>query len=84
MVEQLRDIGGSAVVAGEHVLGVTGVSRAPGLVVQFVDDAGAMVALVEGDGDKAWGRGASCGVVGGDDLGCEGRHGVGVLETGVQ
>lgn len=80
MVNELGDVCCGAVVAGKHVLGVARVAAAPGFVVEFVDAAGAVVALVEGNGYEAFGGGLA-GVVGGDDLVGKGRHGLGSLET---
>jgi len=49
----MRDIVSGAIVAAKHVLGMARIALAPGLVVQLVDLARAVIALVEGDGDEA-------------------------------
>lgn len=62
-------------VAAEHVLGVARVALAPGFVVEGVDEAGAVVALVEGGGDEAVGFARGVCVPGADYLAADGRHG---------
>lgn len=55
VVHQVCGVGCGAVIAAEHVLRVSRVAVSPGAVVQVVDLAGAVVALVECDGDEALG-----------------------------
>lgn len=76
-------------VAAEHVLGVARVFLAPGAVVDGVDLAGAVVALVEGDGDEAFWVFAcftvcDAFVPGRDDLAGYGCHGIFCLEAWVE
>lgn len=83
VVDELGAVGRGAVVAAEHVLGVARVALAPGFVVEGVDQAGAVVALVKGRGYQAYVLWLA-GIPGGDDLGCHGRHGLFGLEARVQ
>lgn len=55
VVDELRGVGSGAVVAAKHILGMSLVSFPPGLVVKFIDFAGAMIALVERSGYEAFG-----------------------------
>ncbi|KFY73088.1 hypothetical protein V498_10058 [Pseudogymnoascus sp. VKM F-4517 (FW-2822)] len=50
VINQERHIDRGAVVRREHVLGVARVAVAPGVVGEGGDEAGAVVALVEGEG----------------------------------
>lgn len=89
MVKELGGVCGGAVDAAEHVLGVARVALAPGFVVEGVDEAGAVVTLVEGDGDEAgWvfhgGVVLDAGVPGGYYGGGDGGHLFGGLEAWVE
>lgn len=75
--------------ASKHVLGVARVALLPRLVVQLVDEAASVVALVEGDGDESRGclagaAVAEAGVPGGYHGGGYGCHLLGGLETRVE
>ena len=93
VVEELAGVDGGAVVDAEHVGSVARVGLlggAPGFVGQRGDLAGAVVALVEGDGYQAsFGDagvviGSGVGVPGGDDVGGERGHGGLGCEAGVE
>jgi len=91
MVDQQTDIGGRAVEHGEHVLGVALVAVAPAAVRRGVDEARAVVALVEGHGEEAVGgrgrgraRAAAPPVPRVDAEAADGEHGLGLLQARVQ
>lgn len=89
MVHELGGVGRGAVDAAEHVLCVARVALPPRLVVQLVDESGAMVALVEGDGEETGGgvggtAGVDACVPGGYYGGGDGGHLLGGLEARVE
>ena len=89
VMEELRDVRGGAMVAGEHVLCMPRIPLSPCLIVQLVHHAAAVVALIEAHGyetQRILARavlGNAC-VPGTDDLGRQGSHGLFGLETWVQ
>ena len=83
VVDELRAVCSSTMEAAEHILCVARVTLAPGFVVEFVDEAGAVVALVEGRGYQARVLGLA-GVPRGYDLGRHGRHGFFGLQARVE
>lgn len=83
VVDELRGIDRCAVEATEHVLCVARVALSPCLIVQFVYQAGAVVALVKRRSYQAyilWCAGIPCG----DDLACDRCHGLFGLKAWVQ
>lgn len=88
VVKQLGEVDSGAMIAREHILGVTRVAGSPCLIMQRIDEAGAVIALVECNGNEARGGTDSCGsaggVVAGDDVRGQGRHGAGIFQARVQ
>jgi len=89
MRDQLTRVHRRPMETAEHILRMRLIALSPRLIVHFVDEAGAVVALVEGDGDEAAGGFASsvltdARVLRVDEFGSERGHFGGGLEARVQ